>query len=637
MFEGQPKGLFALALANTGERFGYYTMLAVFVLFLQENFGWSAGVAGTYYSTFLMFVYFLPFVGGLLADKFGYGKMVKIGITIMFLGYVLLAVPLGNGSVAVSAIIGALTLISIGTGLFKGNLQVMVGDLYSSPEMAGKRDSAFSLFYMAINIGALFAPTAAVEIMKYAQTLGFNKADSYHFAFGVACISLIISILIYFVTRNTFKHVEGGHTAAPAKAESASAAPQEVELSKEDTKARIVALCLVFAVVIFFWMAFHQNGLTLTYFAAEFTQQSSSGLPSMLFDVTNLVMVIIAIYSSFAVLQSKTQKGRIIATCITLLCAAGIIWKGFNVGDHVVAVSAPIFQQFNPSFVVGLTPVSVALFGWLAARQKEPTAPRKIAYGMIVAAIGFGIMIFGSTGITPLEKKVTEKFNIDEQLKAEKKHNETDFKAFVVKVEADFNSQKEKLESEAQQLQKQEDKRTQELLKNATDKQQKSGIQLDANLAKIHRDALTASAVQEMRSKADQQIKAYEVEMTKKNLNAETETKVKKAQVEAQIEASGMRVSPNWLILTYLVLTFAELLLSPMGISFVSKVAPPKYKGMMMGGWFVATAIGNFLTVIPALLWCKVPLVVVWGVLAALCLLSFIFIFSQMKRLEKVS
>lgn len=637
MFEGQPKGLFALALANTGERFGYYTMLAVFVLFLQENFGWSAGVAGTYYSTFLMFVYFLPFVGGLLADKFGYGKMVKIGITIMFLGYVLLAVPLGNGSVAVSAIIGALTLISIGTGLFKGNLQVMVGDLYSSPEMAGKRDSAFSLFYMAINIGALFAPTAAVEIMKYAQTLGFNKADSYHFAFGVACISLIISILIYFVTRNTFKHVEGGHTAAPAKAESAPAASQEVELSKEDTKARIVALCLVFAVVIFFWMAFHQNGLTLTYFAAEFTQQSSSGLPSMLFDVTNIVMVIIAIYSSFAVLQSKTQKGRIIATCITLLCAAGIIWKGFNVGDHVVAVSAPIFQQFNPSFVVGLTPVSVALFGWLAARKKEPTAPRKIAYGMIVAAIGFGIMIFGSTGITPLEKKVTEKFNIDEQLKAERKHNETDFKAFVVKVEADFNSQKEKLESEAQQLQKQEDKRTQELLKKATDKQQKSGIQLDANLAKIHRDALTASAVQEMRSKADQQIKTYEVEMTKKNLNAETETKVKKAQVEAQIEASGMRVSPNWLILTYLVLTFAELLLSPMGISFVSKVAPPKYKGMMMGGWFVATAIGNFLTVIPALLWCKVPLVVVWGVLAALCLLSFIFIFSQMKRLEKVS
>ena len=512
MFEGQPKGLFALALANTGERFGYYTMLAVFVLFLQENFGWSAGIAGTYYSTFLMFVYFLPFVGGILADKFGYGKMVKIGISIMFLGYVLLAVPLGSGSVAVSAVIGALALISIGTGLFKGNLQVMVGDLYASPEMAGKRDSAFSLFYMAINIGALFAPTAAIEIMKYAQANGFNKADSYHFAFGVACISLIISILIYFATRSTFRHVEGGHAPVPAQDNNAAVAA-EPELSKEDTKARIVALCLVFAVVIFFWMAFHQNGLTLTYFARDFVATSSTGVESLLFDVTNLVMIIIAIYASFAVVQSKTLKGRTIATAITLLCAAFVIFKGLTVGDQSVEVSAPIFQQFNPCFVVGLTPVSIALFGWLNKKGLEPSAPRKIAYGMLVAAIGFCVILAASIG---LETPDTQKAAIE----------------------------------------------------------------------------------------AGQQVN---------------------------------RVSPQILVYTYLVLTFAELLLSPMGISFVSKVAPPKYKGMMMGGWFVATAIGNFLTVIPALLWCKVPRVVVWGVLAALCLLSFLFIFSQMKKLEKVA
>ena len=637
MFEGQPKGLFALALANTGERFGYYTMLAVFVLFLQENFGWSAGIAGTYYSTFLMFVYFLPFVGGILADKFGYGKMVKIGISVMFLGYVLLAVPLGNGGAAVSAIIGALALISIGTGLFKGNLQVMVGELYASPEMAGKRDSAFSLFYMAINIGALFAPTAAVEIMKYAQSIGFNKADSYHFAFGVACISLIISILIYFATRSTFRHVEGGHAAVPAKDNNAAVAA-EPELSKEDTKARIVALCLVFAVVIFFWMAFHQNGLTLTYFAAEFTQQSATGISSMLFDVKNLVMVIIAIYASFAVVQSKTSKGRIIATAVTLLCAVGIIYNGLTVGNHTVYyVSAPIFQQFNPCFVVGLTPVSVALFGWLASRKKEPTAPRKIAYGMIVAAIGFGIMIFGSTGITPLENQVTEKFNIDEQLKVQKEANDKEFKAFTAKVEEKFKQQKEKIEAEVQNVQKQEEQSKVAALSTARELGQKAEIKLNASLSKIKLEALKTQEIQKLRNQADAQIKAYEATMQEKNLAADTEAKVQKANVEAKIEASGMRVSPNWLILTYLILTFAELLLSPMGISFVSKVAPPKYKGMMMGGWFVATAIGNFLTVIPALLWCKVPLVVVWGVLAALCLLSFLFIFSQMKKLEKVA
>lgn len=637
MFEGQPRGLFALALANTGERFGYYTMLAVFVLFLQENFGWSAGLAGTYYSTFLMFVYFLPFIGGILADKFGYGKMVKIGISVMFLGYVLLAVPLGNGGAAVGAVIGALALISIGTGLFKGNLQVMVGDLYASPEMASKRDSAFSLFYMAINIGALFAPTAAVEIMKYAQkSLGFEKADSYHFAFGVACISLIISILIYFATRSTFRHVEGGHTAVAAS-DKGKAVATEPELSKEDTKARIVALCLVFAVVIFFWMAFHQNGLTLTYFAAEFTQQSSTGIPSMLFDVKNLVMVIIAIYASFAVVQSKTQKARIIATAVTLLCAVGIIYNGLMVGNHTVDVSAPIFQQFNPCFVVGLTPVSVALFGWLASRKKEPTAPRKIAYGMIVAAIGFGIMIFGSTGISPLEKQVTEKFNIDEQLKAQKEANDKEFKAFTTKVEDNFKQQKEKIEAEVQKVQKQEEENKVAALSTAKDLKQKADIKLNSNLTKIKQDALKNQEIQKLRNEADAKIKAFETSIQEKNLVADTEAKVNKARVEADIEASGMRVSPNWLILTYLILTFAELLLSPMGISFVSKVAPPKYKGMMMGGWFVATAIGNFLTVIPALLWCKVPLVVVWGVLAGLCLLSFLFIFSQMKKLEKVA
>ena len=636
MFEGQPKGLFALALANTGERFGYYTMLAVFVLFLQENFGWSAGIAGTYYSTFLMFVYFLPFVGGILADKFGYGKMVKIGISIMFLGYVLLAVPLGNGGAAVSAIIGALALISIGTGLFKGNLQVMVGELYASPEMAGKRDSAFSLFYMAINIGALFAPTAAVEIMKYAQSIGFNKADSYHFAFGVACISLIISILIYFATRSTFRHVEGGHAAVPAKDNNAAVAA-EPELSKEDTKARIVALCLVFAVVIFFWMAFHQNGLTLTYFAAEFTQQSATGISSMLFDVKNLVMVIIAIYASFAVVQSKTSKGRIIATAVTLLCAVGIIYNGITTSNHTVDVSAPIFQQFNPCFVVGLTPVSVALFGWLASHKKEPTAPRKIAYGMIVAAIGFGIMIFGSTGITPLENQVTEKFNIDEQLKVQKEANDKEFKAFTAKVEENFKQQKEKIEAEVQNIQKQEEQSKVAALSTARELGQKAEIKLNASLSKIKLEALKTQEIQKLRNQADAQIKAYEATMQEKNLAADTEAKVQKANVEAKIEASGMRVSPNWLILTYLILTFAELLLSPMGISFVSKVAPPKYKGMMMGGWFVATAIGNFLTVIPAMLWGAVPLIYVWGVLAALCLLSFVFIFSQMKKLEKVA
>ena len=129
MFENQPKGLYALALANTGERFGYYTMLAVFALFLRANYGLDAAWAGEIYSDFLMLVYFLPIVGGWLADKFGFGRMVTTGIIIMFAGYLLLSVPLGGDTVALVVMLAALLLIGLGTGLFKGNLQVMVGDL----------------------------------------------------------------------------------------------------------------------------------------------------------------------------------------------------------------------------------------------------------------------------------------------------------------------------------------------------------------------------------------------------------------------------------------------------------------------------------------------------------------------------
>jgi POT family proton-dependent oligopeptide transporter len=509
MFEGQPKGLFALALANTGERFGYYTMLAVFALFLRANYGLSPAMAGTIYSAFLMLVYFFPLIGGMMADKFGFGKMVTTGIIIMFAGYLLLSVPLGGDSVALVVMLAALLLIGFGTGLFKGNLQVMVGDLYNDAQYKDKRDAGFSIFYMAINIGALFAPTAAIKIKEYAETsLGYSSNDAYHFSFAVACASLILSIAIYYLFRSTFRHTEGG-TKKDAKA--ADAAPVE-ELSKEETKQRIVALCLVFAVVIFFWMAFHQNGLSLTYFADEFTAQSAEGLQAMCFNVWNLVAVIFIVYALFSLFQSKTAKAKGISAAV-IVAALAFLCLSYD-ADGSVTVSAPIFQQFNPFYVVALTPVSMAIFGSLAAKGKEPSAPRKIAYGMIVAAVAYALMAFGSFGL-PMPQ--TE-------------------------------------------------------------------IGADGNPVAVH--------------VAD--------------------------------------VTPNLLIMVYLVLTFGELLLSPMGISFVSKVAPPKYKGMMMGGWFVATAIGNQLVVVGGLLWGAVPLWVCWSVFLGVCLVAAIFMFAMMKRLEKV-
>ena len=125
MFENQPKGLYALALANTGERFGYYTMLAIFALFMQAKFGWTESQAGQVYAIFLAVVYFAPLLGGMLADKIGYGKCVTIGFATMFFGYLGLAIPTGANDIGKAAMFAGLACVSLGTGLFKGNLQVL--------------------------------------------------------------------------------------------------------------------------------------------------------------------------------------------------------------------------------------------------------------------------------------------------------------------------------------------------------------------------------------------------------------------------------------------------------------------------------------------------------------------------------
>ena len=561
MFKDQPKGLYALSLANTGERFGYYTMLAIFTLFLQAKFGYTEAVTTQIYGIFLAAVYFMPFFGGVLADKFGFGRMVTLGIFVMFGGYALLSIPSGTGFGAQAMMFGALALIACGTGLFKGNLQVLVGNLYDDPAYASKRDNAFSIFYMAINIGAMFAPSMATRITNYflgqdgltyngqipalahqyidsagqlageplaklqelAVQVGGSTADlmefsrhyidklstAYNMGFGVACISLVLSYLIYVGFRKTFRHADVTARQQQAAAATTGAAAQ-VQLTPAQTRSRITALMLVFAVVIFFWMAFHQNGSTMTFFARDYTTSEATGLTRMGFNIGNLLLVVIGVYAAFGFFQSAKAKGKTISGLIFLAVVGALYYQWTQTPDPVHILPQQ-FQQFNPFYVVALTPFSIALFSSLARKGKEPSAPRKIGMGMIIAAGGFLILTLGSFGL------------------------------------------------------------------------------------------------------------------------------MSPAGVKA-VGASDHFVSQNWLISTYLVLTFAELLLSPMGISFVSKVAPPKYKGMMMGCWFAATAVGNYATSLIGYLWGSgMALWMVWSVLIVLCLLSALFIFSVMRKLESAT
>ncbi len=577
MFKNQPKGLYVLALANTGERFGYYTMLAIFLFYLQAKFGFDATWTGQIFSIFLALVYFMPLIGGWLADKWSFSKCVMSGIAVMFIGYALMSAPTPvRTNTSMMIMFAALLLISVGTGLFKGNLQVMVGDLYNDPKYSSKRDTAFSLFYMAINLGSMYAPGAAITLKNLAlEKAGFLTNDSMmatvsnwcldtdgftnmpadpekltamrdfalqkgmetggdvsafltryitnfasqcqgayasisdfanqyitafstgcSYAFTLACASLVVSFLIYILGRRTYSHIITDKKNPVAKTQNVAAGQ---ELSPEQTKQRVVALLLVFAVVIFFWMVFHQNGQTLTEFAKSCTSPDSSTWTRIGFNLWALTAIWIGVYALFSFIQSATAKARTISGVILAACIGAVAWIYLKLTpDTLTGIDPASYQQFNPFYVVALTPFSLALFGWLAKKKKEPSAPRKIGYGMVMAGAAYVLMVFGSLSLV----------------------------------------------------------------------------------------------------------------------------------------GTNGDVSSNWLISTYLLLTFAELLLSPMGISFVSKVAPPKLKGAMMGGWFAATAIGNYLVSIPMLLWGKIPTTLIWAILIGLCLLSAAFIFSIMKKLE---
>jgi POT family proton-dependent oligopeptide transporter len=552
MFKNHPKGLIVAFFANMGERFGYYTMLAIFVLYLQAKYGFTATEAGAYYGGFLFGIYFLPLLGGIIADKvLGYGKTITVGTVIMFLGYLLLAIP-GQSMVFT---ISSLVVISLGTGFFKGNLQALVGNMYDDPRYSANRDNAFNIFYMGINIGAFFAPSAATGISNFilkksgfvydpripdmahkflngdtsvqeqltglAQTqLGGKVSDltqfshnyidslslSYNAGFGIAAASMVISFLIFIGFRKFYKSAD---ITEHQKSKDVNLKHKVVTLKPEENRARLVALFLVFSVVMFFWMAFHQNGFTMSIFARDYTASSVGNLTYIFFDLAAFLPLLASIIGLIILLNRKVKMNWKIIGAILFLVGAIVTYWVYSRYNKEMQIAPQMFQQFNPIFIVFLTPVIVGFFTQLRLHGKEPSSPKKIGFGMIITALGFMLL-----------------------------------------VAASFNLMSPK--------------------------------ELEGGVSEVVR-------------------------------------------------------SPYWLISTYFTLTIAELFLSPIGISFVSKVAPPKYKGLAQGGWLAATAIGNLMAGLVGYFWDKIELWQFFSILVVMCLLSATFIFSVLKRLERAT
>lgn len=598
MLKNHPKGLLVAFFANMGERFGFYTMMAILVLFLQAKYGLSADKAGNIYSWFYFSIYALALVGGILADSTRkYKTVIMFGIIIMFAGYVLMAIP----GMTLTFTVIALFTIAFGNGLFKGNLQAVVGQMYDNPQYSKMRDTAFMIFYMGINVGAFFAPFAANGIRNWwLKTNGFahdgsipalchqynngtlvdpeklaefqRLADNvnlagpvtdigafseaylnvfsrgYNYAFAIAAGAMVISLLVYVFFNRLLPNKE-----KPAKAAEGSSNTLEFEVmpliyalismaivalglkfvvglvnglafglfagfitwilttAKKDEYARVSSLILVFIVVVFFWMSFHQNGLTLTLYARDYNVKQVGPFTNLFFTLPSMLAVIGSIAGLVMLIRKNMEMTARLIGGALFVTAFVIAYLFVTKADKLNSIEPEVFQSFNPLFIVALTFPVMGVFAWLNKKNIEPSTPKKIGIGMIIAAIGFIVILLSSV----------------------------------------------RLPSPA---------------------------------------SLDGSPV-----------------------------------------AEALRVSPYWLISSYLILTIAELFLSPMGLSFVSKVAPSRFQGLMQAGWLLATAVGNKLLFVGTKLWDKVELWQLWTVFIVCCLISAAFIFSIMKRLENAT
>ena len=598
MLKEHPKGLLVAFFSNMGERFGFYTMMAILVLFLQAKYGLTESQAGDYYSWFYFGIYALALIGGILADATRkYKFVILMGIVIMFAGYVVMAIP-GN---PLAITLTGLFTIALGNGLFKGNLQAVVGQMYDNPAYSKVRDTAFMIFYMGINIGAFFAPFVATGIRNwFLRTQGFEHdgslpamchaytngtledvskfqelansvsgsavsdlgafandyinafAKGYNYAFGIAAVAMVISLLVYIIFNKLLPSVEKvaktENNQGKAKTNIVSfllAAGLMVttsvifyfvmddvalgaavglfigfvammfQISTKEERPRVTSLILVFFVVIFFWMSFHQNGLTLTFFARDYTVKEVGPFTNIFFKLESILAFIGAVAGVILLLFNKKNSNRLIGGAMTLVFGA-LTWYFISRSSASNPIAPEVFQSFNPLFIVSLTFPVMAVFTWLQKKNMEPSTPKKIGIGMIIAAIGFVVILVASVGlVSPHELQFVE-----------------------------------------------------------------NGV-------------------------------------TKYNPVPDSS-----------------RVVPYWLISSYLILTIAELFLSPMGLSFVSKVAPARFQGLMQGGWLLATAVGNKFLFVGSKFWGQLDLWQLWAIFIVCCILSAVFIFSIMKRLE---
>ncbi len=406
---GHPSGLFVLFFTEMWERFSYYGMRALLVLFLvtavlDGGWGWDRADALVLYAWYTGLVYLSPSLGGFFGDKYlGYRKAVILGAALMALGHIAMAFEVVSKPFLY---IGLLGLI-IGNGFFKPNIASIVGNLYKKAPT--KRDAGYTIFYMGVNAGAFLG----ILLCGY-----IGEKVGWHFGFGLAGIFMIVGLLQFYFAESLF-----GNIGLPPKTKDDLSNLVENKFDKvEDEfeelnntvqkstieKDRLIVICVLAFFTIFFWWAFEQAGGSMTVFAKDYTNRVLTGNGALIFKIFNTALTVIPMLIITWVLKllfkqtfKEFSTSNIILGFGFAIIWALVIWmliREFN--SEVTEVPASWYGILNSFYIISIAPYLSKLW----ESKYNPTAPVKFAIGLILLGLGFGILSFGSLGI-PLGAK----------------------------------------------------------------------------------------------------------------------------------------------------------------------------------------------------------------------------------------
>ncbi len=441
-----PKGLYVLFFTEMWERFGYYLMIGIFYLYLTDTIGHggrgldvaaAVGIVGTY----VALIYLSPFIGGLIADRyFGYAKSIFLGGSLLALGYFLIALN-GSDLVMYAGLFAAI----IGNGFFKPNISTLLGNIYNRTDLKPKKDIAYNIFYMGINIGA-FACNFVAAFLRNNYTWGW--------AFSAAGFGMVFALIWFAIG---LKHVRHADIIKPVQegdmpigkivsnvflpalvagvvgwfipgnilgADSNDAfifAGIPVIIfyfslwyrAKGFERKRISTLLILFGVSIIFWNIYNQNSTALTIWAQTYTDREAPKViqPALkpfgfLETVNTKPMEVPVVDSQFRALAD--EHGKVMTKTGTDLYFQNLPKEKYPPGDQdLKLISTEIYQSVNPFWIIVLTPVVVAFFGFMKARRRELSTPSKFAWGTLIAGLSSVIMIAACLSTHIYMKKVS--------------------------------------------------------------------------------------------------------------------------------------------------------------------------------------------------------------------------------------